>query len=194
MKFLQTGGGTGRGAALVVLVAMIAGTGGAGMPPEANRMRPDHAPTPFHAADIMDGCPAGAWRSTRLSVLGPQGWTVMRQMTRFLDSDTEGTEIELQETVGQAVRPPQRLRAAWEDLQRHASFPRADTRIEPVPVEIEAGRFDTWLYIVVTWDEGRLREKRLWFARGLPGPPVHMEEWLDHELVFRMTLVEHGRR
>ena len=39
--------------------------GAVSSPPDANRLQPDHLPTPFSAADIRDGCPVGARSSSR---------------------------------------------------------------------------------------------------------------------------------
>jgi hypothetical protein len=157
-------------------------------------MQPDHAPTPFSASEIRDGCPTGSWRSYRLSVLGPQGWSVTRQVTRFANSTADATDMEAfaVDADGNRVGEVQKAEASWSELQAHASFPQSATSIERVPVTLDCGQFDTWLYLVDSFEDGRRKEKRIWFALHLPGPPVYMEEWLDDELVFRMTLVDFG--
>jgi len=186
------------GSVLFCLAGMLVGPAAlvAETPPASHRMQADHAPTPYAAEEIRSGCPDGSWRLMRLSTLGPQGWAVSLQKTRFLHDGGSSTEFEVtqQDEAGNVRGEPRRGTATWEQLQAHASFPQADTCIERVPVTLDCGRFDCWLYIVVTPDAQGMREKRLWFARELPGPPVHMEEWLDQELVFHMTLVEYGPR
>jgi hypothetical protein len=179
-----------------LLGILAVGPSGAGSPPASQRMQPDHAPTPFTAAQIRAGCPTGSWRTYRISVLGPQGWSVTQRDMRFVRSDDDGTDMRAvqRDSEGRELGEPLEVHTRWTELQSHGSFPRTDTWIEDVPVRLDCGSFDTWLYLVVTSENGRTKEKRLWFARHLPGPPVVMEEWLDQELVLRMTLVDFGPR
>jgi hypothetical protein len=148
-------------------------------------MRPDHAPTPFSAAEIRAGCPAG--RTSVYLIHVPLSQPVY-QTLRFLGGDAGHAELELV-TEGEK---PSRTRAPWTELQSHASFPAAATGITRETVRTPAGRFDCWLYTVRTSQNGKIRVTRLYFARDLPGPPVRRTVEIDGQSVHTMTLVEHG--
>src|SRR5687768_11406198 len=89
-------------------------------------LAPDHLPTPFTAAEIRDASPPGlAVTVVREAEAQPRTVSV----TRFVDGDEEGSSRERQMLTadGQPVGEPTRARAAWLDLQAHASFPSATT-------------------------------------------------------------------
>lgn len=66
---------------------------GADKPPESNRMQPDHAPTPFSAAEIREGCPRKRKIVFQIETFGQ---TVMFQSLTFLT-------VEEKEVVFEAV-------------------------------------------------------------------------------------------
>jgi hypothetical protein len=84
-------------------------------------LAPGFAPTPFTAAEIRAGCPAG-----RVSIVRtPDGLG----STRFASDDDEGAWIEdtpLDESR-RPVGPVERERSTWLELQEHAAFPAQST-------------------------------------------------------------------
>jgi hypothetical protein len=74
----------------------------------------------------------------------------------------------------------------WEDLRKHAEFPVAAVQTSDDAVDVPAGHFDTWKY-VVTDPDGTVSTYQ--FARTLPGPPVWMEIRNQGAVVFSMALV-----
>ena len=158
-------------------------------PPEANRMNPDHAPTPFSAAEIRKGCPNGRTSKYLIEVAGnPNSF----QVVSFVNGDKDGTGFEsiTMGHEGKQVGEKQAAEARWDELQYHASFPEADTLISSDPYTTPAGEFDCWHYEVNKEKEGKKEVAHYWFAKSLPGAPIYMEQILDGKPVFKMTLVE----
>ena len=154
------------------------------MPPETHRLRPDHLPTPFSAAQIRQGCPAG--RTIRMREESPGEPPAFRTI-RFVEVDADGAVHEYQPTdeEGRPMGEPSRRRSTWLDLQRHASQPADATTVDEVELTLPFGAFPCWLYSVQTPDARRL----FWFAKELPGMPVQVEEWVDGVLTGRSTMV-----
>lgn len=159
-----------------------------GLPPAANRMKPDHAPTPFSAEEIHQGCPDG--RTTRYRIEA-HNRPVMYQVSIFLNGTAEGTAFRAwqENEQGQPVGGPMESKATWEELQAHASFPAADTRITTEIFTTPAGTYDCWLYEVTAEKDNQRQVSRFWFARSLPGPPVCFEKTVDGQMVYRMTML-----
>jgi hypothetical protein len=158
-------------------------------PPEKNRMKPDHAPTPFSAAEIRDGCPNGRTIKHRIEMAGkPDTFRVFT----FINGDRQSTSFQSMtlDMAGKQVEEKQTARAKWEELRTHASFPQAMTQISTESYTTPAGTFDCWLYVVTLEKEGKKDVKRFWFAKSLPGPPICFEQTVNGKQVFRMTLVE----
>jgi hypothetical protein len=157
----------------------------AGPPDESHRLRPDHHPTPFSAAQIRDASRAG--REKRALVVRHGADPVVRAI-RFLSGDADGGEHEtwMETPDGRRLSPPERGRSAWLELQEHASMPAARTAIEEETFEIPAGRFDGWRY-TRTDDDG---VSVFWFARSEPGMPLRYEQRVDDEVAFSSTVIE----
>jgi hypothetical protein len=154
------------------------------LPPESHRLRPDHLPTPFSAAQIRDGCPAG--RVIRLSEESAGEEPTFRRIT-FTEVDAEASVQELQSTDadGTPLGEASIGRASWLDLQRHASQPADATTVEEVRLALPFGEFDCWLYTVIAADA----ELRFWFAKELPGMPVQIERRVDGSLAARSLMI-----
>jgi hypothetical protein len=123
-------------------------------------------PTPFSAAEIRAGCPAG--RTIRLLVEPASGASYER-VNRFVACDDEGATIESW-VVGLDGESVDRSsdRATWLDLQRHASFPDATTRRTEEMVDLPLGPVEC---VVYTTESGA----RFVFGKGHAGMPVRYE-------------------
>lgn len=157
-------------------------------PPASHRMKEDHAPTPFSADEIRRGCPIGREDRFLIEVSG-QPATLRR--VRFINGTPDGTGFlsEVLNADGTPLGNPQTAVATWQELQAHASFPASSTTISHAPLTTPAGTFDCWVYDVSTeLDNGSTQKRRFWFARSLPGPPVRVEQTLDGEQIYAMTL------
>lgn len=154
------------------------------LPPEANRLRPDHLPTPFSAADIRAGCPVG--RTIRLRGEAPGSAPTFSRI-RFVEADADGAVQEHQpvDAAGRPIGEPTLRRSTWLELQRHASQPTSATVIDEVDLASPLGVEECWRYTVSDGDH----QVAFWFAKGRAGLPVLVEERLGGELVSRSVVV-----
>ena len=154
------------------------------LPPDENRIRPDHLPTPFSAADIRAGCPLG--RTIQVQSEAPGGELTFRQI-RFVEVDTDGAVQEFQPTdaTGLPIGEPTRHRSSWLDLQQHASQPAAVTVIDEVELALPFGTEACWRYTV----NGRDECVTFWFAKGRAGMPVQVEQRVGGEVVSRSVVI-----
>ena len=154
---------------------------------DPRRLRPDHLPTPFSAAEIRDATRPGHTLRLRLEQAGE---LPMLRVTRFVETDDEGAVQESQRftLAGEPLDPePTRRRSSWLDFQSHASFPVATTTRTEEPIDLAFGRFEGLHYVAVDGD----RVEHYWFALALPGMPVRTEDWEGGELRSAMTMIEH---
>lgn len=159
------------------------------MPPEKNRMRPDHAPTPFGAEEISRGCPVG--REITYLMQQP-GKPDIYQTTRFKENTLNGTVYEavMKNKNGKQQGEKREAEAVWKELQSHASFPRSRTEIFTESCTVPAGTFDCWLYVVTKEENGVVSRERYWFGKTLPGPPVKFTVFQNGKLAFNMILIK----
>ena len=161
-------------------------------PPEQNRMEPDHAPTPFSAEEIREGCPTGRTSKYLIEVAGnPNSF----QLMSFTNSDKDGTDFEsiTLDNEGTQTGEKKAAGARWDELQSHASFPETDTLIKSEFYTTPVGEFNCWHYVVKKDNQGKKEVTHYWFAKSLPGPPVFMEQIIEGKTVFKMTLVENTK-
>lgn len=163
------------------------------MPPETNRLKPDHAPTPFSADEIRAGCPPGrviTWRVTATDLPAP-----MLQTFTFDESKTGKAVFRATMTTedGAPKGAARTASVAWKDLQAHASYPAARTTITGERIETEGGTFDCWLYTVRDAANPDHLETEAWFAKDLPGPPVRLKQYAEGKVVRTMELLETKR-
>ena len=154
------------------------------LPPDANRLQPDHLPTPFSAADIRAGCLVG--RTIRLQSETLGGEPTFRRI-RFVEVDADGAVQEFQsiDAGGRPIGEPTLRRSSWLDLQHHASQPAGTTVIDEVDLALPFGTEPCWRYTVSTGDES----VAFWFAKGRAGMPVQVEERAGGELVSRSVVI-----
>lgn len=148
-------------------------------------MHAGHAPTPFTAAEIREGCPRG--RTMRLRV-EPEGGEPYEREIRFAEVDADGAvqAVRRLDAEGGALGDPVTHRSSWLDLQAHASYPAAVTSIQPAALDLAFGTYDCLRYTVRD-DDG---EERYWFARALPGMPVRYESRRDGAVVACTEMVD----
>lgn len=156
----------------------------ADLPPEANRLRADHLPTPFSAADIRRACAPGRRNVFLIEAAGESHHLIWE----FVAADDDGGEgvSEQRSLEGDQLSPPTRDRSTWAELQAHASFPASQTEITPTVIDTPPGAFPAWLYTIS--DGTTIKEA--WFARDLPGPPVRIVTAQDGRQTSAMTLIE----
>ena len=154
------------------------------LPPDANRIRPDHLPTPFSAADIRAGCPVGRTIHVQSEAAGCE--LTFRQI-RFVEVDADGAVQEFQSTDGEGlpIGEPTLRRSSWLELQHHASQPASATVIDEVDLELPFGTEACWRY-TVSGGDGYVT---FWFAKVRAGMPVQVEERVGGELISRSVVI-----
>jgi len=151
-------------------------------------MRPDHAPTPFTAIQIRDGCPAGR-RST--FVIERPGKTPFLQVLYFRSVDEESAEYEISrlDMGGEPLGEPEVRRELWTEFQAHSSYPAKGTTITETNVDVPAGRWTGFCYRVESTDkEGQPVVVEALFAKELPGPPVRLIRTVAGKTVLKVIL------
>ena len=102
---------------------------------------PGQAPTPFTAAEIRTGCSEG--RAVTIRYVDSNRlvtyWT-----TTFTECDETGTMLVDQEIdeQGKPIGETSRVRASWDELQAHASFPGEQTTISREIMATPLGELD----------------------------------------------------
>lgn len=137
----------------------------------------DMFPTPFTAAQIRDATKPGRTYRFRVEADGkPPGERVIT----FAKVDEAGAEVS---TNG---APPERT--TWEELRKHAEFPKPVVSTREEKITVPAGTFDCVVYVV----QGVPGEVRtFYFAKTLPGAPVLFFTEKDGKRLMTSTLVEH---
>ena len=147
-------------------------------------LHPGHAPTPFTAAEIRGGCPAGRRMRLRVEADGADPY---ERTIRFVEADEDGAVQEFQRRTADDAPEgdPVIHRSTWLELQEHASYPAALVTIEPAELVLPFGGFDCQLYTVRT-DDGL---DRFWFARDLPGMPARYESLRDGRVMASTVMI-----
>lgn len=140
---------------------------------------------PYTAEQIRAACREGR---TITFVTESPGKPPQQRKMRFLAVDDERATIsdEAMDDVGKTIGSPETEVATWEQLRRHASFPKESTTIADAVAEVPAGSFPCKRYTVV---EGT-KKRTMCFANELPGPPVEMTIEEDGKLVLSMELLK----
>lgn len=145
---------------------------------------PEHAPTPFTAEEIRAGCPEGRTIRMRAEAAGQEP---MVRVNRYLECDEVGALLERSaETVdGEALGDAEQDRVTWLDLQRHASFPAAITRIEKDTIDTAIGELACLRYTVRADGVDQV----FWFAETLPGMPLRFLTRKDDQALASFEVV-----
>lgn len=150
---------------------------------DEHQFRAGDAPTPFSASEIRNGCPEGR----RVMIEYDEAGEITYLSTSFENCDDSAADFVNQpvDHDGKPTGDEQRFRAAWSDLQGHASFPDGVTSISRQSLTTPAGQFDCLLYTVTDGND----IKQLWFAVDRPGLPLATRETTGGEEVRRSTVI-----
>lgn len=146
-----------------------------------------HVAPPFSADELRAGIPVGTEMRFRVESAGAP--TVIQHWV-FTDADATGCTIASRVLAedGTLIKDEGSGTATWAELESHAHFPAATTNRTDSSVDVPAGHFDTWMFVVRPEDpDAPVRQYQ--FARELPGPPVWMEVTKGGSLVTRMVLL-----
>ena len=134
---------------------------------DAHILEAGHAPTPFTAAEIRRGCPAG--RTIRL-LIEIEDQAPFHSVNRYVETDAEGATVERTRytAAGEPLGEPTQGRETWLELQGHASFPSDRTEVARERIRTPLGALECLRYTVT---EGTT-EETFWFATTKPGMPI----------------------
>lgn len=147
-------------------------------------------PTPFTADQIRDATQSGRTYCYRVEEDGKP--TLVRIMT-FGAVSAEGAElrIKVESETGTSLSEPPPKRVLWEELRRHAEFPKSRVTMRQEKVTVPAGTFECKVYVVKGEED---LVTTFYFANKLPGAPVlHFTE-KDGQRSETHTLVEYKAR
>lgn len=144
---------------------------------------------PFSADEIRDATHPG--RMYLFSVEG-SGQPAMRYRVEFLTRSDDETRyrITVMNARGQEVTRKEQTET-WAELESHAKFPPAHTKMRELTFKVPAGSFAGYLY--ETRDPKTGLATRLYFGKDLPGAAlkVEVEDLETGKLQRKMELLEH---
>jgi len=118
----------------------------------------------------------------------------VRKRFVFVSADNERVTIasDIIDDKDKAVAEPEMETSTWEQLRRHALYPKDHTTITAAVAETPAGSFPCKKYTMVEKEPDGDKRTVACFANDLPGPPVELEVEKGGRLVMSMTLVKHA--
>lgn len=122
-----------------------------------------------------------------------QGEAPRQQMVTFTEVNDDGLESQsvVRDERGAELKPPKKIKATWEELRKHAEFPREAVTLGEEMVALPAGIFDCVVYTVRKGEGPADEISRFYFAKSLPGAPVFFTTDKAGVRVFTQKLVEH---
>jgi hypothetical protein len=155
---------------------------------DPNILQPGHAPTPFTAGEIKDGCPAGR---TIGMLIEPRDGDPYLTINRFVTVDDDGADHEVKSLTmdGEEIDPPAQLRTKWREFQAHASFDAEQTEIASEVLETRMGELRCKRYTVTDGPTSDV----YWFAVDKPGMPVKVETTAPGGVTYRLTMINDNR-
>jgi hypothetical protein len=147
------------------------------------------ATPPYTADQIREAMPVGTMIVYRRVEAGKDPY-LDRMTVTAADATTCTIADAVVDADGKVLTDHGTQTAAWEELRKHAEFPVAGMEKSDSSVDVPAGHFGTWKY-VVTAPDGMVSTYH--FAPELPGPPVWMEMRAGDVVAFSMVLVSRSR-
>jgi hypothetical protein len=145
------------------------------------------APTPYSADQLRDANRPGTLYRYKVETSGEPVLVKVLEFTAGTSAESAEVKDEILDEAGQAKRPAMVEHASWENLRRHAEFPRAALKVEPGSIEVPAGKFDAMVY-TVNLPSGDT--ERLYFAKSYAGPPVLFYRERGGVRIMTSTLIE----
>jgi hypothetical protein len=144
------------------------------------------AETPYTAEQIREATRAG--RTYVFAITAP-GAPATRSTMRFMAVSPEGALIESEQADadGKNARSEPAEHVSWEDLRRHAEFPRAAVTRSEAKVTVPAGTHDCFVYTVKLPEQ----TSTFHFAKTMPGAPILVVTEKGGQVVRRMELLSH---
>ena len=147
----------------------------------------DMAPTPYSADEIRDANRPGTIYRYKVETSGKPVELQVLEFTRGTSPESAEVKEQSFDQAGQAKSPAKIERAPWEELRRHAEFPRDGLKVEPGSIEVPAGKFEVMVYTVSAPNGDTMR---FYFAKSYAGPPVLFYKERGEARLMTSTLME----
>jgi hypothetical protein len=170
-----------------LLTAACATTSASAPVPPATAASADVAPTPYTAEQIRQATPVGRTYEFRIESPGKPAMRRVITFTRVAEGDAEMTATTL-DGSGKPIGEPKVTQVPWEELRKHAEFPKSAVTIDEQRVTVPIGTFDCIRYTVKE-DAGEVTQ--YYFAKNMPGAPVLFLTDKDGQRVMASTLVRY---
>jgi hypothetical protein len=172
-------------------VAPSASASAAAMPaPAASGVAPvssDPAPTPFTADQIRGASRPGRTWTWFVEVPGKPNVRRRVTITKVEPERAELETVALDDTGKEIEKTPPRT-ATWEELRKHAEFPRDKVTTREEVIKAPAGVYACIVYVVKAADD---ETTTYYFAKELPGAPVYFFTDKGGQRTMTSTLVDH---
>lgn len=165
-------------------------TGGEPTPAFADAPQGAMAPNPFTVDELRNSLSVGSTFRFEMRTPGPasafERWRIVAATAETVTINTAAINAD-----GSLLTDEGDETYTWDDLHHHADFPASDTVREDGMVEVPAGTFAVWHYVVR--DAAADKISRFDFAKEYPGPPVKLTIQQGKGTVYEMILVERAR-
>jgi len=145
------------------------------------------APTPYTTEQLREGNRPGTMYRYKMETAGKPAQIEVMEFMSGSSADMAQVKSETLDESGKAKSPPTVERSPWEEIRRHAEFPRAALTVEAGSVEVPAGKFDAMVYTVRAPDG---ETSKFYFAKSYAGPPVLLYTERAGARLMTMTLIE----
>jgi len=145
------------------------------------------APTPYTALELRKAISAGRTYEYHVEEAGqPERWVILK-FTRVVETDADVVRLVV-DAQGRPLQPSETSLVTWDELRRHAEFPRSAVEIDEAQLTVPIGIFDCLRYTVKSNPETVLH---FYFAKTLPGPPIYSDVEVNGRRHKTSTLIRY---
>ena len=145
------------------------------------------APTPYTAEQIRAANGPGTSYRFKLETSGEPAQIKVMEFTSGTSAEIAEVKSQTLDEAGNAKGAASVERTPWDEIRRHAEFPRAGLTVEPGSIAVPAGKFESMVYTV---NAPNGETARFYFAKSYAGPPVLFYKERGGVRLMTMTLLE----
>lgn len=159
--------------------------------PPAPPAPPAMAPTPYTAEQIRDATHVGRSYEFKREIPGVP--TTLRTMT-FVRVGPNDADIKttVKDEAGAEVEAETTSTSTWEELRKHAEFPKAMLAVTEESVPVPAGIYDCMVYTLTDASKPEIEVTRFYFAKNMPGAPVFFSVEKNGKRFMTSSLVRYS--
>ena len=152
----------------------------------------EFAPTPYTAEQIRLATKVGRTYDWRVEMPGKPVAHRVITFTRVAEADLDTTSTMVSDDGATQLAPPKVTHATWEELRKHAEFPKSAVVIDEEKITVPAGSSDCLTYTVTEGSGSEAEVTRFYFAKDMPGAPVMFTTDKGGVRVMTSTLVRYS--